>query len=81
MAAASAPGGSRLLAGSRARRSRETWIGRAFLAAALVSVETPGVRKTAPRKERALTSSVATMRRAREPLLGRQVRMTWIWSR
>ena len=38
MTAASAPGGARLLAGSRARRSRETWIGRAFLAAALVSV-------------------------------------------
>ena len=44
------------------------------------SSETPGVRKTAPRNERALTISVATMRRTREPLLGRQVRITWIWS-
>jgi len=38
MATATAPGGPRLLAGSRARRSRETWIGRAFFAAAFVSV-------------------------------------------
>jgi len=38
MAAASVPGGPRTLAGSRARRSRETWVGRAFFAAALVSV-------------------------------------------
>jgi phosphate transport system permease protein len=38
MATATAPGSPRLLAGSRARRSRETWIGRAFFAAAFVSV-------------------------------------------
>ncbi len=37
------------------------------------SSETPGVRKTAPRNESALTISVATMRRRREPLLGRHV--------
>ena len=45
------------------------------------AISTPGVRKTAPRNERALTISVAMMRRAREPLLGRHVRITWIWSR
>ncbi len=38
MEAATAPGGSRSLAGSQARQAREAWIGRLFFAAALVSV-------------------------------------------
>ena len=38
MATATAPAGPRTLAGSRARRAREAWIGRAFFAAAFVSV-------------------------------------------
>jgi len=39
---ATAPGASSALVGSRARRVRETWIGRLFLAAALVSVVITG---------------------------------------
>jgi phosphate transport system permease protein len=38
MATAATPDGLRTLTGSRARRTREAWIGRAFFAAALVSV-------------------------------------------
>ncbi len=45
------------------------------------SISTPGVSQTAPRNDRALTMSVATILRAREPLLGRHVRITWIWRR
>ena len=38
MAIAPAPGAASVLTGSRARRAREAWIGRLFLAAAMVSV-------------------------------------------
>ncbi len=59
----------RMIAAASALATKPDWISR------------PGVRKTAPRNERALTTRLMAIRRAREPLLGRQARITWICRR